>query len=55
MLTMALSGRVLTDWFGHGTILAFSSRFTEQVWPGDTLTATATGPLTATTISTSRS
>ena len=42
MLTMALTGRVLTDWFGHGNLLAFSARFRAQVWPGDTLTASAT-------------
>jgi acyl dehydratase len=42
MLTMALTGRVLTDWVGDGRLLQFGVRFTAQVWPGDTLTATAT-------------
>ncbi|MEU6745446.1 MaoC/PaaZ C-terminal domain-containing protein [Spirillospora sp. NPDC046719] len=42
MLTMGLTGRVLTDWFGRDSILRFGVRFKAQVWPGDTLTVTAT-------------
>jgi acyl dehydratase len=42
MLTMGLTGRMLTDWVGDGRLLRFGVRFTAQVWPGDTLTATAT-------------
>lgn len=42
MLTMAMTGRVLTDWVGDGRLTAFGGRFKAQVWPGDTLTATAT-------------
>jgi acyl dehydratase len=42
MLTMGLTGRGLTDWVGDGRLLEFGVRFTAQVWPGDTLTATAT-------------
>jgi acyl dehydratase len=42
MLTMALAGRVLTDWVGVEALTAFGARFKAQVWPGDTLTATAT-------------
>lgn len=42
MLTMGLTGRLLTDWVGDGRLLEFGARFTAQVWPGDTLTATAT-------------
>ena len=42
MLTMGMTGRMLTDWVGDGRLLAFGGRFTAQVWPGDTLTATAT-------------
>lgn len=42
MLTMGLTGRLLTDWVGDGRLLEFGVRFTAQVWPGDTLTATAT-------------
>jgi len=41
MLTMGLTGRLLTDWVGDGRLLEFGVRFTAQVWPGDTLTATA--------------
>lgn len=42
MLTMGLTGRALTDWVGDGRLLQYGVRFTAQVWPGDTLTATAT-------------
>ena len=42
MLTMGMTGRLLTDTFGDGRLLRFGGRFTAQVWPGDTLTATAT-------------
>jgi acyl dehydratase len=42
MLTMALTGRMLTDWVGDGRLLDYGVRFVAQVWPGDTLTATAT-------------
>ena len=42
MLTMALTGRALTDWAGDGRLLEYGVRFTAQVWPGDTLTTTAT-------------
>ncbi|MEW2044171.1 MaoC/PaaZ C-terminal domain-containing protein [Streptomyces sp. NBC_00377] len=41
MLTMGMAGRVLTDWVGPGALLRFGVRFKAQVWPGDTLTATA--------------
>jgi acyl dehydratase len=37
MLTMAMTGRALTDWLGDGNILRFGVRFKDQVWPGDTL------------------
>lgn len=40
MLTMALTGRVLTDWVGVEALTAFGARFKAQVWPGDTLTTT---------------
>ena len=33
--------RLLTDWVGDGS-LTYGVRFVKQVWPGDTLTATAT-------------
>ncbi len=32
----------MTDWVGDGRLLSLGSRFERQVWPGDTLTATAT-------------
>ncbi|MFF0499925.1 MaoC/PaaZ C-terminal domain-containing protein [Nocardia aobensis] len=42
MLTMGLTGRVLSDWVGEENLLSYGVRFTAQVWPGDTLTTTAT-------------
>ncbi len=42
MLTMGAAGRVLTDWFGADRVLRYAARFVNQVWPGDTLVATAT-------------
>jgi acyl dehydratase len=42
MLTMGMTGRVLTDWFGDGRLLSYSARFLRQVWPGDRLLARAT-------------
>lgn len=42
MLTMAITGRMLTNYVGDGRLTNFGTRFTSQVWPGDTLDATAT-------------
>jgi acyl dehydratase len=42
MLTMGMTGRVLTDWFGVEGLTNYGVRFVKQVWPGDALTATAT-------------
>jgi acyl dehydratase len=42
MLTMGLTARLVTDWVGDGRLLSLGSRFERQVWPGDTLTTTAT-------------
>lgn len=42
MLSMGMTGRVITDWVGDGRITKFGVRFTKQVFPGDTLTTTAT-------------
>jgi acyl dehydratase len=42
MLTMGMTARVLTDWAGDSRLLSYGVRFTAQVWPGDTLTTTAT-------------
>jgi len=39
MLTMGLTGRLLTDWLGDGVLREYGVRFVAQVWPGDTLTA----------------
>jgi len=41
MLTMAMTGRMLTDWLGDDRLTRFGVRFLTQVWPGDTLTASA--------------
>ena len=41
MLTMGMTGRVLTDWVGDGRLLRYGVRFVKQVWPGDSLTARA--------------
>jgi acyl dehydratase len=41
MLTMGMTGRLLTDTVGDGRLTRFGGRFTSQVWPGDTLTARA--------------
>jgi acyl dehydratase len=41
MLTMAMTGRMLTDYVGDGRLVRFGGRFMAQVWPGATLTATA--------------
>jgi acyl dehydratase len=42
MLTMGITGRLVTDWLGAGNLTSYGARFVSQVWPGDTLTATAT-------------
>jgi acyl dehydratase len=39
MLTMGLTGRLLTDWLGDGVLREFSVRFVKQVFPGDSLVA----------------
>jgi acyl dehydratase len=41
MLTMGMTGHMLTDLVGDGRLTRFGGRFTAQVWPGDDLTATA--------------
>ena len=41
MLTMGLTGKMLTNYVGDGRLTKFGVRFTNQVWPGDTLTASA--------------
>ena len=37
MLTMAMTGRAVTDRVGPGNLRAFGGRLTGQVWPGDSL------------------
>ena len=39
MLSMGLTGRMLTDWLGATALRKYGVRFTKQVWPGDTLTS----------------
>lgn len=41
MLTMGLTGTMVTNYVGDGRLRSFGGRFREQVWPGDTLTAQA--------------
>jgi acyl dehydratase len=42
MLTMGASGRVLTEWVDPRLLRSYRVQFRGQVWPGDTLTVTAT-------------
>lgn len=42
MLTMGLTGKMLTNYVGDGRLTKFGVRFTNQVWPGDTLESAAT-------------
>ena len=38
MLTMGMTGRLVTDLVGASNVTSFGGRFTSQVFPGDTLT-----------------
>jgi acyl dehydratase len=42
MLTMGLTSKMLTNYVGDARLTKFGVRFTNQVWPGDTLDAKAT-------------
>ncbi len=42
MLSMGLTGTMLTDYVGDGALTKYGVRFTNQVWPGDTLKSTTT-------------
>lgn len=42
MLTMGLTSKMVTNYVGDGRLTKFGVRFTNQVWPGDTLDSTAT-------------
>ena len=39
---MGMTGRMVTNYVGDGTLKKYGVRFTSQVWPGDTLTSVAT-------------
>jgi acyl dehydratase len=41
MLTMGLTGKMVTNYVGDGRLRSFGGRFRAQVWPGDTLSARA--------------
>ena len=41
MLTMGMTGMLLTNYVGDGQLTKYGVRFVNQVWPGDTLTGTA--------------
>ena len=41
MLTMGLTGKMLTNWVGDGRLTRVGLQVRAQVWPGDTLTARA--------------
>src|SRR5918911_3433329 len=41
MLTMGMTGKMLTNYVGDGRLTKYGVRFVSQVWPGDTLTARA--------------
>lgn len=38
MLTMAFTGRMLSDWAGPRALRSFGVRFSKIVWPGDAIT-----------------
>ena len=42
MLTMGMTGKLLTNTVGDGRLTEYGVRFTSQVFPGDTLDAKAT-------------
>ena len=42
MLSMGLTGKMLTNYVGDGRLTKYGVRFTRQVWPGDSLVAKAT-------------
>lgn len=41
MLTMGMTGALVTNYVGDGQLTNYGVRFVNQVWPGDTLTGTA--------------
>jgi acyl dehydratase len=42
LLTMGMTGKMLTNFVGDGRLTYYGVRFTSQVWPGDDLEAKAT-------------
>ena len=42
MLSMGMTGRMLTNYVGDGRLTKYGVRFSRQVWPGDTLDGKAT-------------
>ena len=42
MLTMGMTGKMLTNLVGDGRLTKYGARFTNQVWPGDDLETKAT-------------
>jgi acyl dehydratase len=42
MLSMGLTGTMLSNYVGDGRLTKYGVRFSSQVWPGDSLTAQAT-------------
>ena len=42
MLSMGMTGRLITNYVGDGRLKKYGVRFTSQVWPGDSLNSTAT-------------
>ena len=42
MLTMGMTGKMITNYVGDGTLKKYGVRFTNQVCPGDTLESAAT-------------
>lgn len=42
MLTMGMTGNLLTNYVGDGRLTKYGVRFSRQVWPGDTLDGKAT-------------
>ena len=42
MLTIGMTGRMLTNYVGDGRLTEYGVRFTSQVFPGDSLDSTAT-------------
>lgn len=42
MLSMGMTGKMLSNYVGDGRLTKYGVRFSSQVWPGDSLTAQAT-------------